>query len=105
MNCTGYHGTLSVVRAIRDSCNIFFYETGQKLGIENIDKYANALGLGVDTGLEIYAETGAVSSPERAKALGREWQYGGDEAQTSIGQLDTVVTPLQMATQAHDPCQ
>lgn len=100
MNCTGYHGTLSVVRAIRDSCNIFFYETGQKLGIENIDKYANALGLGVDTGLEIYAETGAVSSPERAKALGREWQYGGDEAQTSIGQLDTVVTPLQMATQA-----
>ncbi|MBQ4153168.1 MAG: hypothetical protein IJD11_02325, partial [Oscillospiraceae bacterium] len=81
-------------------CNIFFYDTGQKLGIENINKYANALGLGVDTGLEIYAASGAISNPERAEKFGRDWQYGGDEAQVSIGQLDTAVTPLQLATQA-----
>ena len=51
-------------------------------------------------GLEIYSEKGAISSPERSKKLGVPWAGGADEAQTSIGQLDTVVTPLQMATQA-----
>ncbi len=102
MRCAqgGHSGTTSLFTAIRKSCNIFFYETGQKLGIENINKYAHILGLGVDTGLEIYSDDGAISSPQRAEQLGREWQYGGDEAQVSIGQLDTVVTPLQLATQA-----
>ena len=100
MHCTGTHHSISVVRAIQKSCNIFFYDTGQKLGIENINKYANALGLGVDTGLEIYTEKGAIASPERSKKLGVTWNGGADEAQVSIGQLDTVVTPLQMATQA-----
>lgn len=100
MKCLGYHGTINVVTALERSCNIFFYEVGQLLGIEKMNQYANAFGLGVDTGLEIYASKGAISSPERSKKFGQKWNYGGNEAQTAIGQLDTVVTPLQMATQA-----
>ncbi len=95
----GHSGNINVVTAIRKSCNIFFYETGINLGIDKINEYAHAMGLGTQTGLEIATDTGAISSPERSKKLGSEWSIG-NVAQTSIGQLDTVVTPLQMASQA-----
>lgn len=97
--CTGYHNSISVVRALQVSCNIFFYDVGRRLGIEKENEYAHKLGLAVDTGLEIPTATGVLTSPEYAEAVGREWN-AGDVAQASIGQMDTAVTPLQMATQA-----
>ncbi len=98
--CLSSHGNINVVTALERSCNIFFYETGLKLGIDKINEYANAFGLGVDNGLEIYTENGAISNEARKKLFTTEKWAFGDVAQTAIGQLDTVVTPLQMAAQA-----
>lgn len=97
--CLGYHGDISVVRALTVSCNIFFYDVGRRLGIDKIQEYAHFFGLGTDTGLELKTATGGISGPDRSEKLGTVWQPG-NVCQTSIGQMDTAVTPLQLATQA-----
>ena len=97
--CLGYHGDISVVRALTVSCNIFFYDVGRRLGIDKIQEYAHFFGLGTDTGLELSTATGGISGPDRSELLGTTWQPG-NVCQTSIGQMDTAVTPLQLATQA-----
>ncbi len=97
--CLGYHGDINVVKALTVSCNIFFYDVGRRLGIENIQKYAHFFGLGTDTGIELPSKTGGISGPDRSELLGTTWQPG-NICQTSIGQMDTAVTPLQLATQA-----
>ena len=51
--CTGYHGRLNVVEALRESCNIFFYDVGRITGIDLIAQYASDYGLGGEMGLEI----------------------------------------------------
>ncbi|MFZ2539473.1 MAG: penicillin-binding transpeptidase domain-containing protein [Oscillospiraceae bacterium] len=91
--------SLDVVSALKFSCNIFFYETGRLLGIEKIGQYAHSFGLGVETGLEIPNKIGVISSPEYSKKLGDSW-WQGNVIQAAIGQLDTRVTPLQMAIEA-----
>ncbi|MBR2884069.1 MAG: penicillin-binding protein 2 [Clostridia bacterium] len=92
------HGYLNVSEAIRDSCNIFFYETGRRLTIEKINNYATLFGFGQKSGIELSAEekSGVVASPENRKKNGGIW-YPGDTCQTAIGQSDTLVTPLQLA--------
>ena len=97
--CTGVHGTISVVEALKMSCNIFFYDVGRRLGIDNIGKYAHLYGFGEDTGLEIPNAKGQVSSPELYQAEGLDW-YEGNTWQSAIGQGETKVTPLQLAIQA-----
>lgn len=93
------HGAETVVDAIRDSCNYFFYETGRRLTIEKIDEYAAKYGFGQLTGIELPGEerSGVVASPENRRANGGTW-HAGDVLQTSIGQSDTLVTPLQLAS-------
>lgn len=92
------HGYLNVSEAIRDSCNVFFYETGRRLTIEKINNYATLFGFGQKSGIELSAEekSGVVASPENRKKNGGIW-YPGDTCQTAIGQSDTLVTPLQLA--------
>ncbi len=92
------HGYLNVSEAIRDSCNIFFYETGRRLTIEKINDYAKLFGFGQKSGIELSAEekSGVVASPENREKNGGIW-YPGDTCQTAIGQSDTLVTPLQLA--------
>ncbi len=97
--CLGYHGTTNVMRALTVSCNIFFYDVGRRLGIDKIQEYAHLLGLGTDTGLELSNAVGGISGPDRSELLGTTWQPG-NVCQTSIGQMDTAVTPLQLAIQA-----
>lgn len=97
--CVGWHGNISVVHSIRVSCNIFFYEAGRFTGIREIEKTSLELGLGQDLNMEIYNAPGTLSSPETSKEHGRTW-YPADIAQVSIGQLDTYVSPVQMAVQA-----
>lgn len=99
--CTGWHGTINAVTALKESCNIFFYETGRLSGIDLIDEYAALFGLGEDMGLEIGRgiKKGYVSSPRVFDKLGLSWQ-AGNIVQTAIGQSETAVTPLQMASQA-----
>ena len=95
--CLGFHGALTVVDALRVSCNIFFYDVGRRAGIDLIDEYAARLGLGQPTGIELSESIGRVSSRElKEKIHGEPWQ-AGDVVQASIGQFDTLLTPLQLA--------
>ncbi len=90
------HGSLNVSQAISHSCNSFFFEVGRLLGIEKLDSYAQRLGFGEKTGIELLGETkGYRYNPSTKKALqDTEW-YPGDTLQTAIGQT-TMVTPLQL---------
>lgn len=97
--CMGVHGNITFYDALRVSCNVYYYEIGRLLGIDNIVSYANALGLGVKTGLEIGESTGVIASPENAEALHKLWNPG-DVIATAIGQSDTLVTPVQLAAYA-----
>ncbi len=93
------HGVINVKDAIKVSCNCFFYDLGRRLGIDTINEYAQNMGLGVLTGLEISEAKGHLSSPSYSEALGGTWQ-AGNVIQAAIGQLDTAVTPIQLATYA-----
>ena len=94
-SCLGYHGSVNVVDALRVSCNIFFYETGRRLTIQNIDKHFTILGLGQPTNIEIGENTGNLPAPVE----GETW-HPGDTVQTSIGQFTNSYTPLQLAVYA-----
>ena len=95
--CLDTHGSVNVVDAIRESCNIFFYTLGEKMGIESVTKYTYELGLGADTGLELGNKTGIVAGPVyRDEVSGGNWTLG-DDLNASIGQSDHGYTPLQMS--------
>ena len=96
----GTHGTLNVKDALKVSCNYFFYELGDRMGIETIDYYAKALGLGESTGVELYEEVGTRANPEnKVKIYGEDYGdwYAGDTVLASIGQSEHRYTPLQLA--------
>ncbi|MEG2597111.1 MAG: penicillin-binding transpeptidase domain-containing protein, partial [Oscillospiraceae bacterium] len=97
--CLGTHKDTNVTKALTVSCNIFFYDVGRRLGITQMNKYAGLLGLGEETGLELPSKSGALSSPKRSEALGTMW-FEGNVVQAAIGQMDTSVSPLQLAIQA-----
>lgn len=92
----GTHGFENVSEAIRDSCNIYFFETGLRLGIALIDDYAAAFGLGQETGLELYEGVGQIAGPETSAKYGQTW-YEGETMYAAIGQGSTQVTPIQLA--------
>ncbi len=98
--CLNAHGNINVLGALRESCNIFFYNTGNRLGIDMVDKTAREYGLGEPTGIELPEMIGRRSNPEsKLIAEDTEW-YPGDTLQSSIGQLYHSVTPLQLANYA-----
>lgn len=101
--CLGNHGFIDLNFALTVSCNIFFYDVGYNLGIDLIADYANQLGLGVATGIEIEEALGRVSSPELFEKLRShndppETWSAGNVLQAAIGQLDNKFTPLQLAS-------
>ena len=92
------HGLQNVVKAIETSCNMFFYKLGVATGIDFIDKWAKAFGLGEKTGIDLYGEAkGIRSNPEYKYSHEFEKWYIADTAQSSIGQLYHNYTPLQLA--------
>lgn len=93
------HGTINVKQALKVSCNCFFYDLGRRMGIDRINESAQNMGLGVLTGFETSEALGRLSTPEFTESLGGTWQ-AGNVIQASIGQLDTAVTALQLATYA-----
>ena len=98
--CMSAHGAINVVSALSSSCNIFFYDTGRRAGIETVDNMAAMLGLGEPTGIEISEALGQRSNPEVKMAqIGEPW-YEGDVLQSSIGQLFNRFTPIQLANYA-----
>ena len=94
--CLGHHGRINVRHALGYSCNIFFYEIGRIMGIDNIRQYAYYYGLGEPTGIEIKERTGQVSNPNWAADNGISW-FKGDVLQASIGQGYSLFSPIQMA--------
>jgi penicillin-binding protein 2 len=95
----GGHGSVDLRKAIRESCDVYFYHLGQQLGIERIAHYSRLLGLGSRTGIEISGENaGLVPDPEWSRRRrGTPW-YPGETISVAIGQGPVLVTPLQMAT-------
>ena len=91
------HGYLNVSGAIQHSCNYFFYEVGDRIKIETLDKYAKYFGLGIKTGIELPSETaGTLASPEVAKKVGETWSSGRNLS-AAIGQSYNAFSPLQIA--------
>lgn len=89
----GGHGWLNVTSAIQHSCNYFFYETGRRVGIDNLARYSKHFGLGRKTGIELLGEANGMLT-ERVE--GKVWNPG-DTIQAAIGQLNNQFTPIQMA--------
>lgn len=90
------HGALNVVGAIEKSCNFFFYETADRMGIDTLDKYAKYFGLGVKTGIELPGEaSGTLASKEYTDSINALWNPG-DTINAAIGQGYNKFTPLQM---------
>lgn len=90
------HGSENVREALRDSCNIFFYNCADRLGISKMNEYASMFGLGEKTGVEISEAAGVLAGPASAERYNRTWQMG-DTIQSGIGQSDNLFTPLQLA--------
>ena len=91
------HGSLDISQAIQHSCNYYFYEIGNRIGIDTLSSYSKYFGLGRKTGIELPSEaTGNIASRDRAKEENREW-YVGETLSAAIGQSYNNVTPVQMA--------
>lgn len=92
------HGEVDILRAISESCDVYFYSLGEKLGIDQISQYAFELGFGRPTGIEIRDELGGIVPTRewKERRFGRPWQ-SGESIITAIGQGFTLVTPLQVA--------
>jgi penicillin-binding protein 2 len=92
------HGTVDLHTAITKSCDIFFYNVGQRLGIERISYYASHLGLGHRTGIDLPSEElGLVPSEEWAQRVYHRKWYAGETISVAIGQGAVTATPLQLA--------
>lgn len=94
----GGHGTLNVVGALRESCDVFFYHVGQRLGVDRLAWYAKACGLGRPTGIELDHESKGLIPTAAWKRLrtGVQWMKG-ETLSIAIGQGYNLATPLQMA--------
>ncbi|WP_369297203.1 penicillin-binding transpeptidase domain-containing protein [uncultured Neglectibacter sp.] len=99
LKCTDYHGNTNVYSGLAGSCNVFFCNVGLNLTIKKMDAYAQYFGLGEETGVELGEATGTMSNPQEFKENhgGEEW-VDGNTAQTAIGQMDNMFTPIQLAT-------
>lgn len=94
----GGHGHENLVEAIRDSCNVYFFNVGLIVGPEDIVKYARLFGLGKPTGVDLPGEAeGLVPDPAwKERRLSERW-YRGDTVNLSIGQGYVLATPIQIA--------
>ena len=94
--CTrhGHSGNIDVVTAIKWSCNIFFYDVGRRLTSDVYDAYAYKMGLGTRTGVEVNEATGRLTTKKDSNYI------ASLDVQAAIGQGNTVVTPVQLATYA-----
>lgn len=94
--CTrhGHSGNIDVITAIKWSCNIFFYDVGRRLTSDVYDAYAYKLGLGQRTGVEVGEALGRLTTKNDSNYT------ASLDVQAAIGQGNTVVTPIQLATYA-----
>ncbi len=94
----GGHGAVDLKRALSESCDVYFYQVGQRLGVDRLAKYARLFGLGVRTGVEMEHEKAGIvpTAAWKKKRFGKEWQEG-ETLSIAIGQGFNLVTPVQLA--------
>lgn len=96
--CWGKHGEVSLHKGITQSCDSYFYNVGNKTGIDSIAFYAHQAGLGEKSGVDLPNEaSGTVPSPEWKLRNFRQKWFAGETISVSIGQGAVTVTPLQLA--------
>ncbi len=95
----GGHGSVDLHKGIVESCDVYFYQAGERVGIDALAHWASVLGLGSKTGIDVPGEAeGLVPSPEwKMKARGEVW-YPGETLSAAIGQGYVLVTPLQLVS-------
>lgn len=93
----GGHGQTDLHKALAQSCDVYFYQVGLRLGVDKLAEYATGLGLGQKTGIDFENEkSGLVPTSEwKLKAKGVKWQEG-ETLSIAIGQGFNLVTPLQL---------
>jgi penicillin-binding protein 2 len=97
----GGHGSVDLHWAVVESCDVFFYTYGQKLGVDGIAKYARGLGLGLPTGVALENEkTGLIPDSEWKQRRFKQPWFPGETLSVAIGQGYVTATPLQMANLA-----
>jgi penicillin-binding protein 2 len=98
-NRPGGHGTVDVRTALAQSCNVYFYNLGQRMDIDTIHRYSAALGLVGKTGIDLPNEGDSfVASTAWKQRTQKEPWYPGETISVSIGQGAVAVTPLALAT-------
>jgi penicillin-binding protein 2 len=91
------HGAVDLHRAIVESCDVYFYQLGPRLGIDRISKWAHAFGLGEKTGVALDDErSGTIPDTEWKRKRFRQPWYPGETVSVAIGQGYVTVTPLQL---------
>ena len=90
----GHSGTVDLLTALRQSCNIYFYDVGRRLGVDGFSSTAQLLGLGVPTGAELPEAAGTLTWSEDGN------YQAGLTLMAAIGQGNTAVTPAQLAAYA-----
>ncbi len=95
------HGSLDLRQAIAHSCDVYFYQVGQRLGIQGIADYARLFGMGKPLGIELDHEASGLipDAAWKKRVLGAPWQ-AGETLSVVIGQGYVTATPLQMAVVA-----
>jgi len=94
---SGGHGVTRFYRGVVESCDVYFYNVGVRVGVEKLSKYAQGFGLGRPSGIDLPGEkAGLVPSAEwKKERFGRPW-YAGETVSMAIGQSYLLVTPLQL---------
>jgi len=92
------HGSVDLNKAIVESCDVYFYQLGNRMGVDTIEKYSSLFGLGNVTGIDLPSEKkGLVPSTQWKLAARKERWYPGETLSVAIGQGYMSVTPLQQA--------
>jgi penicillin-binding protein 2 len=96
--CDKHHGGVDIHNALPYSCDTFYYTLANRLGIETMARYANSVGIGVKTGIDLPDEASGVMPSEewKLKTQHDKW-YAGETISVGIGQGAIEVTPLQLA--------
>lgn len=94
----GGHGNVDMTRSLVESCDVYFYHMGDRMGIDRIEKYANVCGFGQQTGIDLpHERSGLVPSKEWKRSRRKQPWLNGETLNVSIGQGFTLVTPVQVA--------
>ncbi len=91
------HGSLDIIDAVSESCDVYFYHLGRRIGVDRLAEYARACGLGAKTGIDLGMESsGLVPTSEwKQRRFGVPWQ-AGETLSIAIGQGYNLATPLQV---------